>query len=175
MAGTDKTASPPRTPTWMRVALVTSLALNLLVLGIVGGAVLKFGRDGPSRAGFLPGDYGPYSRAMSESDREALRAAYRAEAPRLRENRAAVRQGFRELQDALRADPYDHARVVAVVEAQQARVQDHAALMRGLMLDRVAAMSPEERAAFADRLERVVRRGPPRERDRDREGQGARP
>ncbi|GAA0285532.1 periplasmic heavy metal sensor [Rhodovulum strictum] len=168
MAGTEKAAVTPRTPVWVRVALVASLALNLMVLGVVGGAVLK--RDMPPRAGFVPGDYGPYSRALSEPDREALRAAYRAEAPRLRENREAVRQSFRDLQAALRAEPYDHARVVALVEAQQARVQDHATLMRGLTLDRVAAMNPEERAAFADRLERVLRRGPPREHERERQG-----
>ncbi|TCP41330.1 periplasmic heavy metal sensor [Rhodovulum marinum] len=161
---------PPRTRTWVRVALVTSLALNLLILGIVGGAVIGHGRDRGPQATIGPGDYGPYGRAFTEADRAALRAALKDQAPRLGQNRAAVRDGFRDLLAALRAEPYDHARVARVMETQQARVQDQAALMRGLMLDRIAAMPPEARAGFADRLERVLRRGPPRERDR-----GARP
>lgn len=164
MTGTDPRATEtPRTRTWVRVALVASLALNLLILGIVGGAMLGH-RDRPPHAALGPGDHGPYGRALAEADREALRAAIRAEAPRIRETRRAVRQGFRDLLAALRAAPYDHGQVVAVMEAQQARVHEQAALMRGLMLDRVAAMSPEERAAFADRLERVIRRGPPSDR-----------
>ncbi|TCO73981.1 periplasmic heavy metal sensor [Rhodovulum euryhalinum] len=168
MAGTDNTAVPPRTRTWVRVALVASLALNVLILGVVGGAVLNKGRDHPPRTAFAPGEYGPYGRALADTDRAALRAALKAEAPRLRENRAAVRQGFRDLLAALRAEPYEHARVVAVVQAQQARVQDQAALVQSLTLDRVGAMSGADRAAFADRLERVLRRGPPRGGDGER-------
>ncbi|MBN2905809.1 MAG: periplasmic heavy metal sensor [Rhodobacteraceae bacterium] len=159
-------ADIPRTRTWVRVALGLSLALNLLIVGVIGGAVLSHGRQGPPVA-LAPGDFGPYSRALSEEDRAALRTALRAQAPRLRENRTAVRAGFKDLLTALRADPYDPARVSALLAAQQARVEDQAGLVRDLVLTRVAQMHSEERAAFADRLERVLRHGPPRDHGRD--------
>lgn len=163
MADANEPAQP-RTRTWVRVALVVSLALNLLVLGMIGGAVINHGRGDP-RAVTGPADLGPYGRALSDADRAALRKAIRAEGPRLRENREAVRAGFRELTGALRAEPYDHARVTAIIEGQQARVEAQVDLLRALMLDRVAQMTPAERAGFADRLEEVLRHGPPRDRD----------
>ena len=33
----------PRTPKWVRVLLALSLALNLLIIGLVGGAMVRFG------------------------------------------------------------------------------------------------------------------------------------
>ncbi|SIO57302.1 Uncharacterized membrane protein [Rhodovulum sp. ES.010] len=164
VAETDKTGAAPRTRAWVRIALVASLALNLLVLGMIGGAMLGHRHDGPRGASFGPGELGPYGRAFSAPDRDALRAALRAEAPRLRANREGVRAGFRDVLAALRAEPFDQARVEAALQAQQARLRDQMGLTRRLMLERVAAMSPEERSAFADRLEEVLRRGPPRDR-----------
>lgn len=158
-----KTTDTPRTRTWVRIALVASLGLNLLILGVVGGAVLSHRDRLPPGSASVLGEIGPYGRALSQSDRDAVRAALRAEGPRLRENRKAVRQGFQDLLSALRAEPYDQARVTSILNAQQARVQDQAGLLRGLLLERVAAMDAEERAAFADRLETVLRRGPPRD------------
>jgi len=140
---------------------VVSLALNVLILGIVGGAVISHERDKLHGEGG-PMSLGPYGRAFDAADREALRAALRADAPRLRETRQAVRAGFRDVLNALKAEPYDAARVAAIVEGQQAHVQSQMETMRKLMLDRIAAMTPEERAAFADRLQEVLRRGPPR-------------
>ena len=43
---------------------------------------------------------------------------------------------------------------------QQARMQERLVLGQDLLLERLAAMSPEARAEFADRLERRLRRGP---------------
>lgn len=155
--------SAPRTRRWVRATLIASLALNLMILGVIGGAVLG-NWGGPSRA--TPGEaaYGPYARALSDEDRAALRLEMRAAAPRLRENRTVVRQGFRDLLDALRAEPYAPSRVAAILEAQETRVRDHGQIWRGLMLQRLDTMTPEDRAAFADRLEKVLRRGPSRDR-----------
>ncbi|TCP21412.1 periplasmic heavy metal sensor [Rhodovulum adriaticum] len=167
MADTDTTKTPaPRTRTWVRVALIVSLALNLLIVGMIGGAVVGH-RGGPPRADMGEAAYGPYARALADEDRAALRRAMRAEAPRLRENRMAVRQGFRDLLGALRADPYEPGRVADILAEQEARVRDQGQIWRGLLVTRLETMSPEERAAFADRLERVLRRGPPVRDHRD--------
>jgi len=150
----------------MRVALALSLGLNLLVAGTVAGSFLG-ARPGPPRPpdDIGRGMIGPYGRAFSDEDKAALRSAIREELPQLRENRAAVRKLFDELQQALRAEPYDHARVTAIVEAQHQRLNDQVTRMRGVMLDRLAGMTHDERVGFADRLAAELRHGPRRGKD----------
>ncbi|TCP60834.1 putative membrane protein [Rhodovulum bhavnagarense] len=157
--GRTRNETAPPTRTWVRVMLIASLALNLLILGMVGGAVVGH-RGASTRADLGEAAYGPYARALADEDRAALRAAMRSQAPRLRENRKAVRQGFNDLLDALRAEPYMPEHVAVILATQEAHARDQGEIWRDLMTERLAAMTPEQRAAFADRLERVLRRGP---------------
>ncbi|ANB34329.1 periplasmic heavy metal sensor [Rhodovulum sulfidophilum] len=161
MADPAETAGPRRGRNRFSLALGLSLAVNVLLLGLIGGAVLGHrsgvGRDHAVTMMAL----GPYGRALADTDRAAIRKALRAEAPRFREERREVRQGFRDMLTALRGETFDADRIAAVLDRQEARVQAHAGMVRKLMLDRLSAMSPDERSAFADRLERVLRHGPP--------------
>lgn len=151
-----------RAPGWMRAAFALSLTLNLLVMGVVGGAVVKHGRDDAPPPGGEILSYGPYTRALSPEDRDALRAALMREAGELRANRQAVRRDFDRVLALLRADPFDRAATEAVLEGQQTRVEAQSRKVRGLVLDHVSAMPPEARHAFADRLDKTLRHGPPR-------------
>lgn len=158
-----ETGAPKTGRRWGRVLLGLSLALNVLVLGVVLGGILGHRHDdGPDRRDDRFAEVGPYSRALSDADRAALRNELRAAWPQLRENRTAVRDSFREVLAALRAEPYDPGRVETLLVAQSDRISSQIALTRGLLLSRLAEMSPDERKAFADRLEQVIRRGPPR-------------
>ncbi|MEX5727148.1 putative membrane protein [Rhodovulum iodosum] len=148
---------------WGRIALGISLALNLMVAGIVLGGLLSHRHDfGHDRRGDRFAEVGPYSRALDDEDRAALRQELRRSWPQGRQNRQAVRAGFDEVLSALRSEPFEVGRVEAVLTSQSERISDHLTITRGLLLDRMAQMSPDERAAFADRLEQVLRRGPPR-------------
>lgn len=162
--GREAVTPKPGPGRWLKLALVLSLAANLLVVGLVAGVGLSrlHHRPHPHPPGGELIDYGPYARALSPEGRERLRAAFRAKRPEFRVNREALRAGFRELLAALRATPYDPARVAAALRAQQGRVEAQTALVRGLLLEHLAGLSDAERAAFADRLEQVLRRGPPR-------------
>ncbi|RAP42088.1 hypothetical protein BYZ73_06965 [Rhodovulum viride] len=171
MSMSDPAASAaPRRRSWLRPALGLSLALNVLLLGLICGALLGHrpggGPDDPGAMMAL----GPYGRALDEADRAAIREALRTEAPRFRQERREVRQSFRDLLAALRAEPFDAAQVSSLLDRQERGVQSHVDLVRQLMIDRLATMSQAERAAFADRLEAVLRRGPPRHDHRDRGG-----
>ncbi|MGC9369235.1 MAG: periplasmic heavy metal sensor [Paracoccaceae bacterium] len=163
MANAAETRNAP-SGRWVKLALVLSLAVNLLVVGLVAGTGLNrlhdHDRHHPPGGELI--DYGPYARALSPEGRDRLRAAFRARRPEFRANREALRAGFAELLAALRATPYDPGRAAAVLEAQQGRVEAQTALVRGLLLEHLAGLSDAERAAFADRLETVLRHGPPR-------------
>ena len=141
----------------LRIALGVSVALNLLVAGLVAGAVL---RDGGPRDRMLRDlDFGPFTEALEPRDRDALRRDFVDRSRGMRDARDAMRADFDALLAVLRAEPFDVAAARAVLEGQRSRMQARIDLGRDLLLERLAAMSVEARSAFADRLERRLRRG----------------
>lgn len=141
----------------LRIALGISVALNLLVAGLVAGAVL---RDGDPRARMVRDlDFGPFTEALSPRDRDALRREFVARAPEMRDVRRAMRDDLETFLTVLRSEPFDAAALAVVMDNQDGRMARRVELGQELLLERLAAMSPDERAAFADRLERRLRRG----------------
>lgn len=141
----------------LRIALGISVALNLLVAGLVAGAVLRDG--GPRERMLRDLEFGPFTEALSREDRDALRRDFVARSGGFRDMRSEMRSDFDALLGALRAEPFDIDAARAVLEGQQARMQSRLALGQELLLDRLAAMTPAARAAFADRLEDRLRHG----------------
>jgi len=161
---TSKTTAATSGPGRWRFLLFASLALNLLIVGMVAGALL---RGGPGGKAGLRGDapplynlgYGPYGRAFSKADRKIITEAMAARSPELRENREEFRARSLTLLQGLRAVPYDPDVVQEIISQQQASLQDRQSIGRSLLLDHLAAMDDEARAKYADRLERSLRRG----------------
>jgi uncharacterized membrane protein len=151
---TPKAKAPGR---GLKTALVVSLAVNLLVAGIVGGAVLSHGDRGAHDMRRDVG-FGPYTEALSREDRAALFKAFMAASPGFRDMRREVRQDFSRLVGALRAEPWDASAVEAVIDAQTTRTAERLDLGRRLLIERIVQMSPEQRRAFADRIEAAPRR-----------------
>lgn len=149
----------------VRIALGVSVALNLLVVGLVAGAVLRDG--GPRERMVRDLDFGPFTEALSREDRAALRRAFLQRSPGMQDMRQQMRQDFRALLAALRAEPFDPDALRGVLVNQQARMAERVSLGQELMLERLSVMAPQERAAFADRLEQRLRHGA-------REGHGGR-
>ena len=141
----------------LRIALGISVALNVLVAGLVAGAVLRDG--GPRERMLRDLEFGPFTEALSREDRDALRRDFVARSGGFRDMRAEMRSDFDALLGALRAEPFDIDAARAVLAGQQARMQARLELGQELLLERVAAMSPQARAEFADRLEERLRRG----------------
>ena len=161
MTETPTPAVPPIVPTakgrGLKIAFAISLALNLLVAGLVAGAWI--GGGGPGHG--LPRDlsFGPFSEALSPEDRRAIRETLRKDADALRSEREAARAEFVTLLAALRADPYDAAAVDAALTAIVERNTDRLSKGQLLLATRIATMAPEDRLAFADRLEGALHHG----------------
>ena len=145
----------------LRIALAVSVALNLLILGLVAGAVLRDG--GPHGRMVRDLDFGPFTEALTPEDRDALRRDFIRQAPDLRDMRRQMRDDFSTLLAALRAETFDVEALRGVVANQGDRMAARLELGQDLMLARIAAMTPAERAAFADRLEQRLERGPKRD------------
>lgn len=164
---TGETAvSGPRAGRKTRIALILSLTLNLLILGVIAGAAIGHHRRA-AHGGARDVGFSPFTGALEREDRAALRGAFLAAMPDARERRQAARQDFDRLAEALRADPWDRALVTEVLARHGARTAERLELGHRLLIERIAAMTPAARAAFADRIEAGFRRGPADRRDDD--------
>ncbi|MCE6957821.1 periplasmic heavy metal sensor [Cereibacter sphaeroides] len=170
MTDTPTPASAPRAPLWMKIALAVSVALNLAVVGMAGGAAWRFHSDGGPRGPVRDLGFGPFSEALAPADRSALRQKFFDSRGDFREARREMRADFAAMLAALRAEPFDAAALQAVLDRQRVRGAEMAEVGSRLLGERIAGMTPEERRAFADRLENnLTRRGHHGDR-RDRHG-----
>lgn len=148
----------PKTRRWQRILLVASLALNLAIVGVVAGVTLGGGpKDRMQRFDLT---VGPLTRAMDEDRRDAVRSALRDSGSFRPADRTNIRADFSTLLDTLRRDDFDESAFRDVLTRQQQRLQGGQAAVMDAVTDQIKDMSESERAAFADRLEENLRRGP---------------
>lgn len=146
-----------RWPLWARLLLAGSLALNLLFVGLAMGIWWRVGdHAGHDLAG--PRGASALVFALEKSDRRTfwrdLRAVHGAE--------RAARPDPAVLLDMLRADPPDLDALAAAVSAEAGHRHARQAQIQKAWLDRIAAMSAQERARYADRLEQIWKTRRPR-------------
>ncbi len=169
-----------RSPLWMRITLAVSLALNLLVVGVIAGAFIAGLDKRTSRpSGGTPEvrmmremGFGPFLNAFNADQNRELGRLIRQEVGSLAMNRDALRQELATMVSTLRSTPYDHAAFSAVMERQRQRMNARTEAALSVVLKAIGEASDADRIAFADRLERSLRRAMERaaSRDRDRGG-----
>lgn len=141
----------------LRLALGISLALNLAVLGLGVGMALHGGPDHRDMVREL--SFGPFTDALRPEDRKALRDRFLATTPDFAAERARMRADAQAILAALRADPFDAAALDTALATMQAHVTARMATGTGILVGFLTAMTPQDRLAFADRLEAVLRHG----------------
>jgi uncharacterized membrane protein len=155
------TPETPMKPTPMRpglrVVLVISLALNLMVAGVVAGMVFS-GRGPAGDAYRVDLSLGPFARALAPEDVVSIRNDLIDRRRDMRRDRRAMIADTRGLIVILRDDPYDANAAAEILLRQRALVADLQTIGQDLVLARIAQMAPETRTAFAGRLEREMRR-----------------
>ncbi|WP_158243212.1 periplasmic heavy metal sensor [Acidimangrovimonas sediminis] len=140
-----------------RLVLIASLGLNLLVAGVVGGAVFGEWRD-HGRPIVRDLGFGPYGEALSPSDRTALIHAFAKETGGFRAERKVARENFGQLLSVLRTTPFNAGEMKVLMTQQEQHMAGRLALGQKLLIERIETMSPDERHAFADRLEKALSR-----------------
>lgn len=152
--------APPRR-VGLRVLLFASLALNMVIIGVVGGAILNFrrGDDHPITMSRELG-IGPFIWAMEDEQRRALDDAARPYRSDLRSGRREWRRLYAEALEAIRADPFDGERFRSVMIRQADLSAQSREIGLELMVSQLEAMSSEAREAFADRLKERSRKMP---------------
>ena len=138
-----------------RIILVSSLALNLLLVGLIGGAYLR-GGGAPPRGYDL--QLGPLSQALSREDRRKIGDQFRREIGRSGMSRGERREMFENVVSAVEAQPFDPERLTLLITQQQSRTDDVRAAALGTFVAYLSQMSAEQRQSFAQSLREGVQR-----------------
>ncbi len=142
---------------WMPILLTVSLAVNLLVVGVILGTTLRF--RGGDHARVPPGFGFALYHALPKEDRKAMRGELSALRSKGSNRRS---QDFSALSQALQVMPFDPAAVQALLDQQSQATADLQAALHQQWLAQVTAMTDGERQIYAERLEEVIKRGPHR-------------
>lgn len=156
---TDGPAAPPpprasRPGRGLRIALAVSVALNLAVAGMLGGAALKFGHTPPVALRDL--GFGPFTEALTREQRGELRQTFLRHAPDFRQARRLMREDAVALLASLRAEPFDPEVFSGLLMQTNRRNADRLAQGEAALRDFILRMEPAERLAFADRLQAAL-------------------
>lgn len=153
---TESMPPAPKPRRWLMPVLLVSVALNLLVVGVIAGSWLS--PDGPRRGGddrrAVRGVLGePFFRALPDEHRRELVSEIRQRGETFRDGREALRQRVANFLGALRAESFDRAEVKRLMDEQRRVATDRQDFGEALLLDRLEAMTSGERTSYADALE----------------------
>ena len=156
-------ASPRGRDWWLKAALVASLAVNLLFVG--AGVARFFVGEAPERVASLSQVQLIPRKFFSELEgprKAELLGAFRSFGPAFRDGRKAARSEIAALATALEAEPYDPARVRAVVDAFSGASEALVAQGGQAALTLIEKLSPGERKLLAKHIRLRAERGPRR-------------
>ncbi|SFK48247.1 periplasmic heavy metal sensor [Shimia haliotis] len=152
-----------------RGLLVASLALNLLIVGVVGGAIVSHGggHDGgkPSaKDRFVT----PYVQALSRQDRMAVGRAIRQSYQSGDHALMGERSLYFDTVDVLRAEVFDAQALNNTLLEIDVSAEGRRDVARRHFVERISQMTPEERLIYADRLEEILDRRDKHKSDKPR-------
>lgn len=155
----DNIKNPKKRRT-MRILLIGSLALNLLVIGVVGGAVIGHSREDGKKAGY--DKFGtPHVRALSSEDKRSVGKAIRTAYRKADIDRLDGRGIYQEMVQLLRNTPLDLVAFEATIYKLDNGAQLRREVAQSAFVARIVSMNDAERAAYADRLETALTREGP--------------
>jgi uncharacterized membrane protein len=146
--------APPALRPRLKWALVASLGLNLVFVGLFAAAVFR-GPPPPPAPGLWH-----YARTLPDPYRRDLGRALRDSRHDWSGPRDALRGQRQAMSDALTSEPFDPARVAAVLGEESKLLGELSARGRELLLAEIARMSPADRAAYAAALRADADRRP---------------
>jgi uncharacterized membrane protein len=131
----------------LSIALALSIALNLLLAGILAGRALF--REPPPERVF------PAMRGERDGKRAPLRGLFREHGDELREKRRAMGEARRRARAALEAEPFDRAALDRALEGVRKETVASQEIMHRAIGDAAEKGSPGERKQLGHALDRT--------------------
>lgn len=135
----------------VKIALLVSLAANLMVAGLVVGALMR-PHHRVGHAMQQGATFAPYIEALPRADRRAMRVEMFRLRPELVDLRTARRAEMAEFARIVATEPFDPAAAARLIDARLAEGAGRLSAARDLLLDRLAGMPPQTRRAYGARL-----------------------
>ncbi len=163
MSGSGDRPGWALTPGWVKALLIASLALNVGVVGLVGGTAMRGEKENPysGKPENEPGLDRRQSRILRmvpEVRREAARNVILSRTEEYDAARSALRQAQMDLVEAIRSEPYQPERVRAALSARRAA----SGTVWGIGYEQLAeiadSLDPVERSELAAQLEERTKR-----------------
>jgi uncharacterized membrane protein len=167
---TDTPATTERRAGKWRWILFGSLALNLLLIGMMTGAMMRQGGARQMMAAQGPFNVISYMADLPKSRREEIRNALTMRPRDLKGVRDQVARAREGLLSALTAEPFDIAQFKAANDRLVAAEHHQRGTVREIVNEIVARLTPEERKAYpAWRVKHMRQRGRSESMDQDRD------
>ena len=145
----DKMTKPVKPRRLGRIVLLGSLALNLMMLGVAGGAYLNGGGGPPRGVNF---QLGPMSEALSREDRREIGKQIRRNIGRANPSASDRSAAYDNLIAIVQAEPFDRSALSMAIESQQRRQDALRTTALTAFVEHVAGMTAAQRIEFAERL-----------------------
>ncbi len=130
----------------LRTALLCSLAVNLLGVGLIAGTFIA----GPPQVS--RGEFGlkGFSHTLPNDRGEMLRQSFQQHRPKIRELREAARAARLEATSVLVAEPYDKAKLRSSLTGVDEAESKLRSLVSDYFIDAAEKLTPQERVALAE-------------------------
>ena len=137
-----------------RWLLISSLAVNLVVLGVIGGFLIRGPDMKPRSSDAMPLLY----REMPAEFRKSLREEFKANREKMSVSRREIGELRTQLIDALEAENFDIANVEALMGRYSEITRNIQASAQSALLEAIRRMDPEDRAEYASNLRKPRKR-----------------
>ena len=131
-----------------------SLALNLLIVGALGGAMLRVGK-GPVLKHRASGNL--YMRALNFEDKKALRKELFKNKDSRKIIRAREHLSYSSAVKILRKYPFDRKAFEDLLDQQTKYSKSRPSSARAVLITQIENMTKEERLIYSKRLEDLIR------------------
>lgn len=152
----NKTDHITRIPRLFKVVLGLSLALNLLVIGVIVGAGARGG--GPMRGAGLTNYAMPYVKALPGEDRRAIFKRMRRDGVPEMPDRKQRRALYFQMVSVLEADSFDKVAAEAILKQQGTTSVAAMTAAQTAWIEHVSEMDDAARQAYAVDVQQVLER-----------------
>ena len=136
-----------------KIIFGVSLAFNLVIVGALGGLMLRSGK-GKIAKRLAPS--GLYLRALSPQDRRKFGREIRKQGSGIKQDKAWEKGSYASAIELLKSDAFDKGSFRLLLEKQTDYVKLRRDFVRMALIDHMSEMTLEERMAYAKRLTDLI-------------------